>query len=97
VSSGSGALSWIIDQAGQQQEEERPARFVFGAAGRRLYDPCMTTAPSGVHTNHACSARFFKPQFKKLENDPGHRDVACEAISKGPPERRKNHLPSWVW
>jgi hypothetical protein len=34
--------------------------------------------------------------IQKLETDPGIAIVPCEALSKGTPELRKNHLPSLV-
>jgi hypothetical protein len=34
--------------------------------------------------------------IQKLETDPDIAIVPCEALSKGTPELRKNHLPSLV-
>jgi|SRR5258708_32726587 hypothetical protein len=39
--------------------------------------------------------RVSSTPIQKLETDPGILIVPCEALSKGPPEMKKNHLPGW--
>jgi hypothetical protein len=38
--------------------------------------------------------RASSTPIQKLETDPGIAILPCEALSKGPPEMKKNHLPS---
>jgi hypothetical protein len=40
--------------------------------------------------------RASSTPIQKLETDPGIAIVPCEALSKGTPELRKNHLPSLI-